>query len=176
MAYNGRKQISFRTPSVMHYSLLLLTKESQIQNQSKDCVTMCSVTCYVTPCQRTTPGQCYIKKPKSLMLQCLFFNKHNSFHAVLIFPLTLRKLIQRHFCSTRNIKSTQHTALNLTARQFNETPKLNCYNWKRNCGMKLPQCFSFRAEKKKQSNETKRDQSGEQRKNVNQNFLRKNFF
>lgn len=43
--------------------------------------------------------------------------------------------------------------------------------------MKLPQCFSFRAEKKKkQSNETKRDLSGEQRKNVNQNFLRKNFF
>ena len=83
------------------------------------------------------------------MLQCLFFNKHNSFHAVLIFPLTLRKLIQRHFCSTRNIKSTQHTALNLTARQFNETPKLNCYNWKRNCGMKLPQCFSFRATREK---------------------------
>lgn len=92
------------------------------------------------------------------MLQCLFFNKHNSFHAVLIFPLTLRKLIQRHFCSTRNIKSTQHTALNLTARQFNETPKLNCYNWKRNCGMKLPQCFSFRAEKKK-NNQTKRKET-----------------
>lgn len=82
------------------------------------------------------------------MLQCLFFNKHNSFHSVLIFPLTLRKLIQRHFCSTRNIKSTQHTALNLTARQFNETPKLNCYNGKEIAGWSCHNASPFELEKK----------------------------
>lgn len=110
------------------------------------------------------------------MLQCLFFNKHNSFHAVLIFPLTLRKLIQRHFCSTRNIKSTQHTALNLTARQFNETPKLNCYNWKRNCGMKLPQCFSFRAEKKKTIKRNEKRLEWRAKKKCKPKFFKKKLF
>lgn len=110
------------------------------------------------------------------MLQCLFFNNHNSFHAVLIFPLTLRKLIQRHFCSTRNIKSTQHTALNLTARQFNETPKLNCYNWKRNCGMKLPQCFSYRAEKKKTIKRNEKRLEWRAKKKCKPKFFKKKLF